>query len=214
MPKMRDAPSTGLAGAKRKRDPSKPERRICHSKSRRMSSSDEGNDRSIQTDIALLEAKILESRKHYNNIATLIQIARQTQSTDDAPILAAVALCRVFSRLLATDDMVRSKGMGETEAVVVAWLKERYREFLDLLLDGFLRSEHPPQQSVALTLAMRLVKEESKAAKDYAFKSGPLPRLIQILLSSPPDDLNRDEFVIKYFSQFDDIRFQTFQTIK
>ncbi|KAH9879342.1 hypothetical protein J1614_002781, partial [Plenodomus biglobosus] len=200
------------AGVKRKRDPSKPERRESKSKSRRKSPSDEGDD--VQTDIALLEAKILESRKHYNNIATLLQLATQSGAENDAPILAAVALCRVFSRLLAVGDMVKPKGMGETEAVVVSWLKERYRDFLDALLDGFLPSEHPSKQSVALTLVMRLVKEESKADKDYKLKNGPLPRLIHILLSLPLDDLNRDEFAEKYFKQFDDIRFQTFQTIK
>ncbi|KAF2847903.1 CBF-domain-containing protein [Plenodomus tracheiphilus IPT5] len=200
------------AGVKRKRDPSKPERRESKSKSRRKSPSNDGDD--VQTDIALLEAKILESRKHYNNIATLLQLARQSEPESDAPILAAVALCRVFSRLLATGDMVKPKGMGEAEAVVVSWLRERYREFMDILLDEFLSSEHPPKQSVALTLAMRLVKEESKAEKDYKLKNGPLPRLVQILLALPVDDLNRDEFVEKYFKQYDDIRFQTFQTIK
>ncbi|KAI8939944.1 hypothetical protein NX059_003670 [Plenodomus lindquistii] len=200
------------AGVKRKRDPSNPERRESKSKSRRKASSDHGDD--VQTDIALLEAKILESRKHYNNIATLLQLARQSEPENDAPILAAVALCRVFSRLLATGDMIKPKGMGEAEAVVVSWLRERYREFMDVLLDDFLPSDNPPKQSVALTLVMRLVKEESKAEKDYKLKNGPLPRLVQILLSLPEDDLNRDEFVDKYFKQFDDIRFQTFQTIK
>lgn len=212
---MSGTKSAGLAGAKRKRDPSKPERRTSHAKSRRTSAGDEGdNGDNIQADIALLEAKIIESRKHYNNIATLVQLARQSQPESDGPILAAVALCRVFSRLLATGDMTRTKGMAETEVVVVSWLRERYHEFIDLLLDGFLRGEHPPQQSVALTLVMRLVKEESKAHKDYTLKSGPMPRLVQTLLSLPLDDLNREEFVAKYFSQFDDIRFQTFQTIK
>lgn len=209
---MPGATSASLSGVKRKRDPSKPERRESKSKSRRKSLSDHSND--VESEIALLEAQILESRKHYNNIATLLQLGKQTGSENEAPILAAVALCRVFSRLLATGDMVKSKGMGESEVVVVSWLKERYRELLDLLLDDFLRSEHPPKQSVALTLVMRLVKEESKAQSGQTIKSGPLPRLVQVLLSLPADDLTRDEFAEKYFKQFDDVRFQTFQTIK
>ncbi|CBX95301.1 predicted protein [Plenodomus lingam JN3] len=210
---MAGTKSVLAAGVKRKRDPSKPERRESKAKSRRKSpSSDDSDD--VQTDIALLEAKILESRKHYNNIATLVQLARQPEAANDGSILAAVALCRVFSRLLATGDMAKPKGMGEAEAVVVSWLRERYREFMDVLLDDFLTSNQPSKQSVALTLVMRLVKEESKAEKDYKLKNGWLPKLIQILLSLPLDDLNRDEFVDKYFKQFDDIRFQTFQTIK
>jgi U3 small nucleolar RNA-associated protein 19 len=199
------------AGAKRKRDPSKPERREAKSKSRRKSPSEDGND--PQAEIVQLEAQILESRKHYNNIATLLQLARRPEAENEAPILAVVALCRVFSRLLATGDMVKSKGMGESEAIVALWLKERYKEFLDVLLNDFLQSDHPPKQSVALTLLMRLVQEEAKQ-KDSRVKNGPLLRLVETLLLLPADDPNRDEFAEKYFKQFDDIRYYTFQTIK
>ncbi|CAO2656847.1 Nn.00g056500.m01.CDS01 [Neocucurbitaria sp. VM-36] len=209
---MSGTKTTSLAGAKRKRDPSKPERRVSKSKSRRKSPSEDGDD--IQSEIVQLEAQILESRRHYNNIATLLQLARQPEVENEAPILAAVALCRVFSRLLATGDMVKSKGLGDAEAVIVSWLKERYREYMDVLLADFLRSEHPPKQSVALALVMRLVKEESKAQKDHNVKNGPLPKLVETLLYLPADDLNRDEFSEKFFKQFDDIRYHTFRTIK
>lgn len=203
-----------MSGVKRKRDPSTKERGETKSKSRRKSPSDDGEGEDIQSEIVQLEAQILESRKHYNNIATLLQRAKQSDAEDEGPILAAVALCRVFSRLLVTGDMVKSKGMSEAELVIVSWLKERYRELCNVLLDDFLRSEHPPKQSVALTLVMRLVKEEAKSQKDYKIKNGPLPRLVDILLRLPLDDLNREEFAEKYLKQFDDIRYQTFQTIK
>ncbi|EUC50921.1 hypothetical protein COCMIDRAFT_31812 [Bipolaris oryzae ATCC 44560] len=209
---MAGTKSTAMSGVKRKRDTSKPERSESKSKSRRKSSSEDGDD--LQSEIVQLEAQILESRKHYNNIATLLQRAKQSDAENEGPILAAVALCRVFSRLLVTGDMVKSKGMSEAEGVIVSWLKERYRELCNMLLDNFLRSEHPPKQSVALTLLMRLVKEEAKSQKDYKIKNGPLPRLIEVLLQLPLDDLNREEFAEKYIKQFDDIRYQTFQTIK
>jgi U3 small nucleolar RNA-associated protein 19 len=207
-------PGTKLAsasGVKRKRDPAKAERREAKSKKRQKSPSSEHGD-DVQAEILQLEAQILESRRHYNNIATLLQLSKK--SDDDAPVLAAVALCRVFSRLLAAGDMVKSKGMGEAEATVVAWLKERYREVLDTLLQNFLRSDNPAKQSVALTLLMRLVKEESKAAKDYNIKNGPLSRLIEALLFLPADDVTREEFAEKFFKHFDDVRFHTFKTIK
>jgi U3 small nucleolar RNA-associated protein 19 len=204
--------STSYVGVKRKRDPSKPERRESKTKSRRKSSSEDGND--TQAEILQLETQILESRKHYNNIATLLQLARQPEAENEAPILAVVALCRVFSRLLATGDMVKSKGMGEAEALIVSWLKGRYQEYKDVLLNDFLRSEALPKQSVALTLLMRLVKVEATAQKDHNVKNGPLPRLIEALLLLPLDDPNRDEFADKYFKQFDDIRFHTFETVR
>jgi U3 small nucleolar RNA-associated protein 19 len=201
------------AGIKRKRDPSKPERRESKSKSRRKSPSEDGGH-DPQADILQLEAQILESRKHYNNIATLLKLARQSEAENEAPILAVVALCRVFSRLLATGDMVKSKGMGEAEAVIASWLKERYKEFQDVLFKDFLESGHPPKQSVALTLLMRLVQEESKHDKNYNVKNGPLLKLVETLLFLPADDPNREEFAEKYFKQFDDIRYYTFKTIK
>lgn len=200
------------SGTKRKRDPSKAERRESKTKSRRKSPSEDGED--IQTTIVQLEAQILESRRHYNNIATLIQLAKQPSAENEGSILAAVALCRIFSRLLVGGDMLKSKGMGEKEVVVVGWLKERYRELLDLLLADFLQSEEPAKQSVALTLLMRLVKEESQAQKDFTVKNSPFPRLVEILLSLPADDLNREEFAEKFFKQYDDIRYQTFQIIR
>jgi U3 small nucleolar RNA-associated protein 19 len=204
--------STSNVGVKRKRDPSKPERRESKTKSRRKSPSEDGND--TQAEILQLETQILESRKHYNNIATLLQLARQPEAENEAPILAVVALCRVFSRLLATGDMVKSKGMSEAEALIVSWLKGRYQEYKDVLLNNFLRSEALPKQSVALTLLMRLVKVEATAQKDHNVKNGPLPRLIEALLLLPLDDPNRDEFADKYFKQFDDIRFHTFETVR
>jgi U3 small nucleolar RNA-associated protein 19 len=204
--------STSYVGVKRKRDPSKPERRESKTKSRRKSPSEDGND--TQAEILQLETQILESRKHYNNIATLLQLARQPEAENEAPILAVVALCRVFSRLLATGDMVKSKGMGEAEALIVSWLKGRYQEYKDVLLNDFLRSEALPKQSVALTLLMRLVKVEATAQKDHNVKNGPLPRLIEALLLLPLDDPNRDEFADKYFKQYDDIRFHTFETVR
>jgi U3 small nucleolar RNA-associated protein 19 len=209
-------PGTSAAshvGAKRKRDPARSERRESKSKARRKSPSSE-QDHDPQAQILHLEAQILESRKHYNNIAALIHTSRQPDVENEAPILAAVALCRVFSRLLATGDMVKSKGMGEAETVIALWLKERYKEFLDILLNDFLQSDNPPKQSVALTLLMRLVQDESKTQKDYSVKNGPLMKLVEVLLFLPADDPNRDEFAEKYFKQFDDIRYYTFQAIK
>ena len=119
--------TASAGGVKRKRDPAKAQLREAKSKKRQKSpastSADEGEGEDVQARILQLEAQILESRRHYNNIATLLQLA--TKTDDDVPVLAAVALCRVFSRLQAAGDMVKSKGMGDAEATVVAWLRER-----------------------------------------------------------------------------------------
>ncbi|KAF2271958.1 CBF-domain-containing protein [Westerdykella ornata] len=199
------------AGVKRKRESGKEERSKSKVKARRQSSSDEVDD--PQATILQLEAQIVESRRHYNNIVTLIQLARKHETENDSAVLAAVALCRVFSRLLSAGDMVKSKGMPESEVVIVQWLKERYREYQEMLLGDYLRSDNPPTQSVGLTLLMRLVKEESKGQREYNWKHGHLPRLVEMLLHLPEQGGVLDEFAEKYFRPFDDVRFYTFQTV-
>ncbi|KAF2118524.1 CBF/Mak21 family-domain-containing protein [Lophiotrema nucula] len=201
-----------VAGAKRKREIGKTERKQKKEKIRRTSPSPDDED--LQTTILRLESQILESRRHFNNIATLLQIAKKEGADDETAILSTVSLCKVFSRLLSAGDMVKSKGMPHPEVVIIQWLKDRYREFLDILLDQYLRSDIPAKQSVALTLLMRLVEQEAKAQKDYSWKQGPLPRLVETLLFLPGDGDAREEFAEKFLKQFDDIRFYTFQCIK
>lgn len=204
--------TTGSNGVKRKRESSKVDRSQLKTKVRRRSSSAEGED--PQTEILTLESQIIESRRHYNNIATLIQSAQKYETDNETATLSSVALCRVFSRLIATGDMAKSKEMTESETVILKWLKERYREYTELLLGGYLKSERAEMQSVGLTLLMRLVKEESKAQKEYSWKHGPLTKIVETLLYLPEHDIIRDEFVEKYCKSFDDIRLYTFQIIK
>lgn len=200
-----------VSGMKRKRDSGKTKSHETKSKNRRTSSND---DNDPQAEVLRLESQILESRKHYNNIATLIHLSRDQNADHETVVLASVALCRIFTRFLSTGDMVKSKGMASSEALIVSWLKERYRECTKILLDEFLCSEHPAKQSVALTLLMRLVKEESKSQKDFSFKNSAIPSLVEALLLRPTEDASRDEFAEKYFNKFDDIRYQTFKSIK
>ena len=209
---MSGTKATAVAGVKRKRAPGKPDARAIKSKPRQKPSSDQDDD--PQDEIARLEMQILESRKHYNNIATLLKLARASGADHEASTLAAVALCRVFTRLLSTGDMIKSKRMSEAETMIVTWLKQRYQEYTDVLLSNFLRSEHPPKQSVALTLLLRLVKEESRAQKDFSIKNSPFSRTVEALLLLPEEDGSRDEFAEKFFGTYDDIRYYTFRSIK
>jgi U3 small nucleolar RNA-associated protein 19 len=208
---MAGVKATNMAGTKRKREVGKEEGTKSKTKTRRRSASSEAED--PQATILALEAQIVESRRHYNNIATLFQLARQHDTQNESAVLASVTLCRVFSRLLSAGDMVKSKGMPESEVVIVQWLKERFREYQNLLLEQYLRSENASTQSVGLTLLMRLVKQESKGQKEYNWKHGPLSRLVETLLHLPEQGGVLDEYAEKYFKPFDDIRFYTFQSI-
>lgn len=83
-------------------------------------------------EIQQLEDQISESRKHYNNIATLIGMLNA--DGEGRPNLAvAVALCRVFSRLIAAGDLGEINRASENERLIAAWLKERLREYQNAL---------------------------------------------------------------------------------
>lgn len=76
-----------------------------------------------------LENQIAESRKHYNNIATLISMLNVENSAKKPELAVAVSLCRVFSRLMATGNFIETSHAAENEKIVVAWLKERCLEY-------------------------------------------------------------------------------------
>jgi U3 small nucleolar RNA-associated protein 19 len=81
-----------------------------------------------------LENQIAESRKHYNNIATLISMLNVEKSAEKPDLAVAVSLCRVFSRLIAGGNLTESTRAAENEKIIVAWLKERCVEYQNALL--------------------------------------------------------------------------------
>ncbi|KAL0938713.1 ribosome biogenesis protein [Colletotrichum truncatum] len=200
-------------GLKRKRVPIK-EKSKKRAKSESGSESEGSGDESDpQAEILLLENEILESKKHYNNITKLIQIAKTFQNDPEAAALASVALCRVFIRLLSAGALVKRKGLAEKESVVVQWLKDRYFEY-KLVLIELLGDED--LAATALTLAMRCLKAEAQHLNDreeYTFPQNFLQEILTALLNSDSDDA-RLEFVEKYLGVYDDIRFCTLKAIK
>jgi U3 small nucleolar RNA-associated protein 19 len=161
-----------------------------------------------EDEVLKLEAEILESRKHYNNIVNLISIAKENA---EASLLASVALCRVYCRLYAAGSLAKSKSTTEPELVIIQWLKARLNEYIDLLID-LLRDEASGTQTTALTLLMRLVKEEVNQQGPLVWEKGIFSRALRIVLSSDSEDL-RHEFRTKYFDDWDDFRFHTLDQI-
>ncbi len=170
-------------------------------------SSNEEEEQDAQAQILELENKILESKKHYNNIPKLLKLLE----TEDA-ILAAVALCRVFSRLMTSGELTKKAGSSEKEDVVVAWLRERYYEYKSGLCELL---ESPEAAPAIFTLCMRMLKNEGthlKNGQDYSFPSRFLTDIMKTLLSLDGDDL-RQKFSEEYVEEYDDIRYYTFEAI-
>lgn len=111
-----------------------------------------------QAKIEELEAQISESRKYYNNIATLISMlnVEDRKDVNEQPNLAvAVALCRVFCRLIAGGNLQLPSKASEQEQIVVGWLKERLQEYQNALLDIIRYTDSSSQVCLFLLRAFR-----------------------------------------------------------
>ncbi|KAJ8070850.1 hypothetical protein OCU04_001213 [Sclerotinia nivalis] len=174
----------------------------------------ESSEEDPQAQILLLENEIFESKKHYNNIARLIGIARDDSEGADASILAAISLCRVFTKLIVLGGLQKTKETSGKDATVIQWLKERYSEYKIILLDMLSQED---AASTALTLCMRMLKIEGqhlRNGQDYYFPTGLLTDMVQVLIRPGSDSGVRREFSEKFVEEYDDVRFYTLEAIE
>ncbi|KKY32171.1 putative nucleolar complex protein 4 [Diaporthe ampelina] len=174
----------------------------------------DGDGDDPQAKILLLETSILESKRNYNNITTLLHIARDQDTDEHEALLATVALCRVFIRLLAAGSLLRRKNLAEKDVILVHWLRDRLAEYHEVLLSFLTSDDHA---LTALTLSLRLLKAHGqypcREADEHSFPKV-LLRDIVAALCRPGADQVRREFVEKFVDEYDDIRLYTFRAIQ
>ncbi len=163
-------------------------------------------------DILLLENEIVESKKNYNNIAKLIQLAQDPTKDAARAIVAAVSLCRVFIRLLSLGDMAKAKDGPKKQALVVRQLRDWMSDFSTALLAMLKREE---SALTALTLSMRMWKAAADRLGDADTVPAELFKKTVLALLQPGVDAQvRDEFIEKFMGPHDDVRFYTFRSIE
>ena len=182
---------------------------------RRTERRDSSDSDSVQADILIVEESILESRKNYNGIVTLLEVAQDVSVESQKNIFAAVALCRVFCRLMAAGNLVRNRDSSENEVTIAHWLNDRYQDYKIALLRTFEQVD-VARQNTALPLLMRLVKEE-KAHLNFSdeaiWRTGLFTNLVRALIKDTVADGIRKEFVDNYVENFDDVRYYTFESL-
>lgn len=169
----------------------------------------------FQSHLLELEAQVNESRRYYNNVATLLTYLRDDISEDQRDLAAAVALCRVFCRLMAAGNLTKSREAPEFEVIIVEWSKARFQEYTEVLLD-LLTKDDLVKQSTSLTLLMRLVKESAvhlKLGEDALWRNGLFTKIVRRIIEPDSGDAVRAEFVEKYVKEYDDVRFYTFAAL-
>ncbi len=191
---------------KRKDAPSESSRR------KRVASKESSEESDLQDDILKLEEKILESRNNYNSIHTLLGYLRLSDHGSEKNVLAAVALCRVFCRLMAGGSMNKHREKAGNENTIAQWLGERLQDYENELLK-MLKEPDVGRQSTALTLLMRLVKEEAahlNNLKESVWRDGVFGKLVHKLMEDEATEETRAGFVERYIEKYDDVRYYTF----
>jgi len=173
----------------------------------------ESSEADAQASIILLESEVFESKKHYNNISKLIGLFKIKVSDSEDSTLASIALCRIFTRLMAAGELTREQGTSEKDAVVIQWLRERYFEYKNALIELFADED---VSSTALTMCMRMLKSEGTHLKaaDYNFPTNFLTDIVQALLKPGTDANVRSEFSEKFVEENDDLRYYTFSVLE
>ena len=160
-----------------------------------------------QSQILLLEKSILESRKNYNDIVKLLEIARKGTQP-----IAAVALCRVFCRLIASGSLTEGKGPSKNESTIIKWLEERIDEFRSILLK-WLSDENASLQSTSLTLILRLLRDEVALGRSTKVVATRFLEIVQQLTGTSSDKDVINEYIEKYALQYADVRSWTLQAV-
>ncbi|KAJ3563684.1 hypothetical protein NPX13_g8111 [Xylaria arbuscula] len=171
---------------------------------------DEGEDR--QAEILQLEEGIAQSKKNYNNISTLLEFASNREDDLEVALFAAVSLCRVFLRLLASGSLSRRPGQSERETVVIQWLKGRLNDYKKLLVAAL---GEEATASTALTISMRLLKAETQITSEKSETTFPkvfLRDIVAALVRNRFEDV-QEEFCEKYLGEYADVRFYTFEAL-
>jgi U3 small nucleolar RNA-associated protein 19 len=175
----------------------------------------DGDEDDAQARILVLESEVLESKKNFNNITTLIGLANDFKEENiETATLASVALCRIFVRLLASGSVTYNRALSEKEVVRVEWLKARLADFKSILTSFLLRDGD--LASTALTLAMKVLQAEGEYLQEkdfYVFPKAFLEQIVRALIKTENTDAP-SEFVQKFLDEYDDVRFFTHQAIK
>ncbi|KAJ6159705.1 CCAAT-binding factor [Penicillium chrysogenum] len=159
-----------------------------------------------------LENQIAESRKGYNNIATLLSMLNVEKSAENPEMAVAVSLCRVFSRLIAGGNLTESSRAAENEKIIVAWLKERCLDYQNALV-AIMREADAASQIAALTLSMRIVKERLAhipGAENNVWSTGFFKDIFAAIIEAHNGEDLQSEAVAKFVKEYEDVRYYTF----
>ncbi|MCJ1405029.1 hypothetical protein MMC11_008255 [Xylographa trunciseda] len=166
-------------------------------------------------EVSDLEKQILKSRQYYNNISTLLDYVRLSKENRPVYHEAVLALCRIFSRLMAEGNMTVPQQVDKNESRIVKWLRSRCQEFCGNLLDS-LATGTDEERSSSLTVLMQLFKEDNigqKSDENLTWKKGNFPSIVQAIANTTTSNRIRETFIEGYVEQCSDVKFYTLKAL-
>jgi len=174
-----------------------------------------------EVDIKSMEKRILTSTKNLNEILELMSLVEEEGRNVERTTETATSLTRIFIKLRKHGKMTIAKGMpsDSPQGQIVTWLNERYTGFVTSLLKLFGAKKVTLQvesmialaymQLIALTLCLRLVKDETahNGGETMKFSNRTYTQLVDALLQSEGDESLQQEFIDKYLNQYYDLQF-------
>ncbi|KAF2151343.1 CBF-domain-containing protein [Myriangium duriaei CBS 260.36] len=174
------------------------------------------DENGVQEQLLELESRITETGHFGAGIKKIHKIFGSKSQAVDERLAAAVALCRIFYRLISGERLVKRKNLSPEERDEV----DHLRGSLTLYVDGlckFLAHEDDHVRSTALTLLMRIVKAEvsqQESRSTQAWKTGAFYSLVRTLITKKNVEGPVQEFLEAFVEEHDDIRFYTFAAIE
>ena len=165
----------------------------------------------LQDEALQLEENILESQTNYNSIHTLLKYLQQEDELKNEKTIAAVALCRIFCKLMARGSLSKLHESSSNEVMIKQWLRERLHDYEQGTL-RMLKSRNNGTQSIALIVLMRSLKAEASHLNQSAAilrQQGILWQLVHTIIEEEVVEEVRTEFVERYV-KYEDVRYYTF----
>jgi U3 small nucleolar RNA-associated protein 19 len=185
-----------------------------------------------------LESQLLQSRKHANNLLSIIEILRENYQDFPVALRAVQATRTALIQYRKDGDLkyprpsqINSANQRDNAEVFSHWIWKAQEKFESILLEG-LRAPEEKMQIVCLNSLMTLAKMEldslleakidqskrekfSLVAEFNRNRSSIMSRIIRTLLS--PGTASKGllkEYLVKYVGEFQDIRFFTLYHIE
>jgi U3 small nucleolar RNA-associated protein 19 len=193
------------SGLKRKRDNTDTSKETRKRRSTR-------NDDKASTDIEQLERRIAEDpSNNHKNVEALIQLLDPASLDEKTNVKAGVALCKIFSRLIASGNFTIGENGGKGNREISDLYALQYTKYRKTLIK-VLRSVSISQRLALLHLCWRVLEQDAELLDNSIWTSDSVFKPLLSTLAELPDGTDvRESYVGEYMNQCHDCCYYSLQ---